>query len=208
MIRIAIADDHKVFREGLAALLAGNKTVAVMAQANNGKQVLEILKDQSVDVLLLDIEMPKMDGFDTILEIKKRAIDLKILVLTMHSSPQFVRNILRAGAHGYLPKDIGKTTLLEAIDTVYRTGKYHSAETIKIIMEDLRDDTHSTEISPREKEVVRLIADGHTTQEIADELYLSKHTIESHRKNILLKLGLKNSAGLVKYAIHSGLIYA
>ena len=112
-----------------------------------------------------------------------------------------------AGASGYLPKDAGKTKLLEAIETLYRTGRYHSPETMNIVMDLLKEDTLPTAISPREKEVIQLIADGNTTHEIAEKLYLSKYTVESHRKNILLKLDLKNSAALVKYAIHKGLIY-
>ncbi len=207
MIRIAIADDHTMFREGLASLLTQSDSIDVVALANNGKELLELLKSTSVDVLLLDIEMPEMNGFETIQEIKRLSIEPKILVLTMHSSPQFIKNIFMAGAHGYLPKDAGKKKLLEAVDTVHRTSCYHSPETMQIIMDNLREDVHSTGISPREKEVIRLIADAYTTQEIAEKLYLSKHTVESHRKNILLKLGLKNSAGLVKYAIHKGLIY-
>ncbi len=207
MIRIAIADDHTVFREGLVSLLSEGNKVAIVAQANNGKEVLEILKNKAVDILILDIEMPEMDGFDTIREIKQSRIAVKVLVLTMHSSLQYIKNILKAGAHGYLPKDVDKTTLLNALDTIHRTGQFHSPETAKMIMDDLREDTHTTEISPREKEVIQLIADGYTTQEMAEKLFLSRHTIESHRKNILLKLGLKNSAGLVKYAIRKGIVY-
>ncbi len=207
MIRVALADDHTMFREGLVSLLSQGNHVAVVAQANNGKELLDLLLDTPADVLILDIEMPEMDGFDTIQKIKELSIDLKILVLTMHSTPQFIKNIFKAGADGYLPKDVGKTTLLEAIDRVHQTGSYHSPETMKIVMDNLKEGAISTGISPREKEIIRLIADGYTTQEIAEKLYLSKHTVESHRKNILLKLGLKNSAGLVKYAIHRGLIY-
>ncbi|NAS12290.1 response regulator transcription factor [Poritiphilus flavus] len=207
MIRIAIADDHTVFREGLVSLLSEDNNVSIVAQAKNGKEVLEILENESIDVLILDIEMPEMDGFDTIREIRQLDIEVRVLVLTMHSSLQFIKNILKAGAHGYLPKDVGKTTLLNALDTIHRTGQFHSPETAKMIMDDLREDTHTTAISPREKEVIQLIADGYTTQEIAEKLYLSRHTIESHRKNILLKLGLKNSAGLVKYAIRKGIVY-
>ncbi len=207
MIRVALADDHKMFREGLVSLLAQGDNIEIVAQANNGKELLNFIEDTPIDVLILDIEMPEMDGFDTMQKIKQLSVDLKILVLTMHSSPQFIKNIFKAGADGYLPKDVGKTRFLEAIEKVYQTGSYHSPETMKIVMDNLKEGTAPTAISPREKEIVKLIADGHTTQEIAEKLYLSKHTIESHRKNILLKLGLKNSAGLVKYAIHKGLIY-
>ena len=207
MIRIALADDHTMFREGLVSLLSDGGDITVVAQASNGRELLEHLREKTVDVLILDIEMPKMDGFDTIRQLRKNSIETKILVLSMHSTPQFIRNIYKAGAHGYLPKDVGKKTLLEAIEEVYHKGKYHSKETMEIVMNDLKENQGTSGISEREKEIIKLIADGMTTNEIAEKLFLSRHTVESHRKNILLKLGLKNSTGLVKYAIHTGLIY-
>ena len=207
MIQVAIADDHTMFREGLVSLLSSDDKISIVGQANNGKELLELLGVVSADVVILDIEMPEMDGFEVLRQLKRMPVDVKTLVLTMHSSPQFIKNIFMAGAHGYLPKDSGKTKLLEAIETLYRTGRYHSPETMNIVMDLLKEDTLPTAISPREKEVIQLIADGNTTHEIAEKLYLSKYTVESHRKNILLKLDLKNSAALVKYAIHKGLIY-
>lgn len=206
MIRIVLADDHLMLRQGLASLLHGQEGIVVVGEASNGIEVIDILNDRAVDVLLLDIEMPEMDGFDTLREIKKRKNPPRTLVLTMHKSPQFLKNIFAAGANGYLPKDSGKKLLIEAIKTLASTGSYHTPETLKIVMDGLRNSKHSEVISNREKEIIQLIADQYTTAEIAKKLFLSTHTIESHRKNILLKLGLKNSAGLVKYAIHRGLI--
>lgn len=206
MIRLVLADDHVMLREGLATFLNAQNNMTVVGEASNGKEVLELLKNEPIDVLLLDIEMPGMNGFDTLREIKKLDSIPKILALTMHKSPQFLKNIFAAGANGYLPKDSGRKLLLEAICTLYSTGSFHTPETMKIVLDGLRGSNTSTVISNREKEIIQLIADQYTTTEIAEKLFLSAHTVESHRKNILLKLGLKNAAGLVKYAIQHGLI--
>ena len=191
---------------GLWHYLAVKRISILSGQANNGIEVLSLMEIHEVDVILLDIEMPKMDGFDTMRQLKKLKQQPKILVLTMHASPQFIKNILATGADGYLPKDSGKALLVEAITTVHQTGAFHTPETIGIVMNSLKGKQTTTNISPREKEIIKLIADQYTTNEIAEKLFLSTHTIESHRKNILLKLGLKNTAGLVKYAIQKGII--
>ena len=206
MIRLVLADDHVMLRQGLVSLLNEQDGMQVVGEANNGTEVLDILKNQTVDVLLLDIEMPGMDGFDTLREVRKLKTPPKTLVLTMHKSPQFLKNIFSAGANGYLPKDSGKKILVEAISTLFTSGSFHTPETMKLVMDGLKTSNKPAGISKREKEIIQLIADQHTTSEIAQKLFLSTHTVESHRKNILLKLGLKNSAGLVKYAIHRGLI--
>lgn len=206
MITVIIADDHEMFREGLASLLETESGITVLAQAKDGLQVMELLENHDPDVILLDIEMPNMDGFETIRAIKATGKKLNILSLTMHNSPEFIKNIFKAGASGYLSKDTGKEVLLEAIKTVHDTGSYYSPETSKLVMESLRDMRSDVSISPREREIIQLIADELTTKEIAEKLHLSTHTIESHRQNILLKLGAKNSAGLVKYAIQKGLL--
>ena len=206
MIKIVIADDHKMFRQGLVSTLGNEADITIVGEASNGKEVLQLLKKEVPDVLLLDIEMPEMDGFDSMRALKKDKYRTKILVLTMHKSPEFIKNIIKAGASGYLEKDVGTKSLLEAIRTVHSTGTFYSPETSKLVLESMSDDYQSQQISPREKEIIKLIADQYTTAEIAEALFISKHTVESHRQNILLKLGLKNTAGLVKYAIQKGII--
>lgn len=206
MIRLGIADDHTMFRQGLVSLLEEDTSIEIIGQAANGKEAIQLVQENSIDVLLLDIEMPEMDGFDTMRTLKKLRISTKVLVLTMHKSPQFIRNILHAGASGYLPKDAGKAKLLEAITAIHKTGTFYTPETGKLLMDNMRDGQKNSSISPRELEIIRLISDQCTTSEIAEKLFISTHTVESHRQNILLKLGLKNSAGLVKYAIQKGLL--
>ncbi len=204
MIRILIADDHQMFREGLMALLNNEGNINVIGEASNGKEALLILENQVPDVLLLDLEMPEMDGFDVLKALKKLNLDTKVLVLTMHKSPEFIKNIIKAGAHGFLQKDSGKDILIHAIQQVHAQGTYYTPEVAAIVLNSFKDDALSAHISAREKEVIQLIVDGNTTKEIADILFLSKNTIESHRQNILSKLQLKNSAELVKYAIKKG----
>lgn len=206
MCSIVIADDHTMFREGLVALLKDEKKLRIIGEASNGSEVIKLVSEHPVDVILLDIEMPGMDGFDTMRALKKLKNTSKILVLTMHKSPQFVKNILKAGALGYLQKDAGKTELVEAITSIHNTGTFYSQETGKLLMESMKETKSSPSLSPRELEIIGLITDQFTTGEIAEKLFISKHTVESHRQNILLKLGLKNSAGLVKYALQKGLL--
>lgn len=206
MITIAIADDHKMFREGIVALFAIDTEISVIGEASNGIEVIELVKNKQPDVLLLDIEMPKMDGFDTLRALKKLKTNSKALVLTMHKSSEFIKNCIAAGASGYLPKDSGKDTLIKAIKTVAETGSYYSEETSKLVMESFKNNHQKNSISKREQEIITLIADGLTTKKIAAKLFISPHTVETHRQNILLKLGLKNAAELVKYAVQKGLL--
>ncbi|MEL6809974.1 MAG: response regulator transcription factor [Bacteroidota bacterium] len=206
MINVQIADDHQMFREGIVALLQGVEGIRVSGQASNGVELLELVKVDVPDVLLLDIEMPEMDGFETLKELKKLKVPTKVLVLTMHKSSAYVQNIIKSGAHGYLQKDSGKEALITAITQVMETGSYFTSETADLLVKSFQQHTTESPISPRETEVVALIVEGFTTKEIAQALFLSRHTVESHRQNILLKLGLKNSAELVKYAIQKGLV--
>lgn len=206
MISIIIADDHQMFREGVKSLLSDQKEFEFIGEAADGEEVLELLQEKAPDILLLDIEMPKMDGFDTLRELNTRNLPTKVLVLTMHKSATFVKNILKAGASGYLQKDAGKDALIRAIHMVVDTGHYFSEDTGKLILESFQEKNLHSQISPREKEIIKLLADGLTTKKIAVKLFISPHTVETHRQNILLKLGLKNTAALIKYAIQKGII--
>lgn len=204
MITVLIADDHKLFRQGMVAMLGEAKSIKVIGEAADGFEALELLAELQPNVLLLDIEMPKIDGFEVLKKLKKSSLKTKVLALTMHSSAEFIKNIVKAGAAGYLKKDSDKELLLNAIQEVYNKGSYYPPETTHLVLQSLQERNKGELISPREKEVVTLIAEGMTTKEIAEKLFLSKHTIESHRQNILLKLDIKNSAELVRYAIKRG----
>ncbi|MEL6975186.1 MAG: response regulator transcription factor [Bacteroidota bacterium] len=204
MISVLIADDHQLFRQGIAAMLSDLEQLEIIGQAANGQEALDILENTTPDVLLLDIEMPEVDGFTVLKTLKKKKSPTKVLVLTMHHSSAFVQNIVSAGADGYLKKDSDQNILLTAIEQVNASGSYFPPETTQMVLQSLREKNKQGVVTPREKEVVLLIVEGLTTKEIAERLFLSKHTVESHRQNILLKLELKNSAELVKYALKKG----
>ncbi|MEM6800175.1 MAG: response regulator transcription factor [Bacteroidota bacterium] len=206
MIKLILADDHQMFREGIKSLLISEGDIQVVGEASDGEELLVEINSLEADIVLLDIEMPKMGGLEVMREFKKKNVEIKVLVLSMHKSPEFVRKIFQAGAAGYLQKDAGKESLLKAIREMQIRGTYFPPELASVLIESLQNKKQGTKISKRELEVINLIVDGLTTKEIAAKLFLSKHTVESHRQNILLKLGLKNSAELVKYALQNGLI--
>ncbi len=212
MIRVMIADDHKVFREGIVSILQHNADVEVVAEAADGRQVLEQLKDRPVDVILMDITMGDTNGIDTTRKLKSQYPAVKVLVLSMHSESSYIVKMLEAGASGYLLKDAGSSELITAIKTIAAGDSYYSRQVSDTLIENL---TRGGKISPaktgvpltrRELEVLRLIAEEYSNPEIAEKLYISIRTVDTHRRNLLEKLGVKNTAGLVKYAIKHGLI--
>lgn len=206
MINLLIADDHQVVIDGLRSLLSLEADFNVVGEALNGKMVLEALKDQKVDVVLLDINMPVMDGIETAKLMREHYPDVKILILTMYNKPEFIRNILDAGASGYVLKNAGKEELIDAIRKVVRGEGYFSLSVTKTMMESFKSgsDSNKVELTKRERGVLTLIAEGDKSSEIAEKLFLSTNTVNTHRKNLLSKLNIKNTAGLVRYAIKNG----
>lgn len=205
-IRVAIADDHLMFRQGIAALFLNSPDMEIIAEAADGEEALVMVETHKPDVLLLDIEMPKKDGIEVLKELQKKKQPTKVLVLTMFKSAQFVKNIIKGGAAGYLKKDVGRDILFEAIQKVHTEGHYFTSEAQALLVQGFSQPQPSAKISPREKEVITLIVDGLTTKEIAAKLFLSKYTIESHRQNVMLKLDVKNTAELVKYVLQHNLV--
>lgn len=206
MIEIIIADDHRIFREGLISLLEDCVEIKVIAQASNGEKLMNLLKGLHPKVVLMDIEMPLKNGIETTKEIKEKYPDIAVIALSMHKQSAFVKQMLKAGISGYIPKDVGKEELIRAVRTVCKDGSYFPPEISQIVLLSLKDQTKEAQITARELEIIDLIVNQHTTDEIAAKLCISKHTVESHRQNILLKLELKNTAGLVKYAIENKII--
>lgn len=204
MISILIADDHKLFRLGIVSMLQKVRGMEVVGEAATGKEALEMVAMLQPDVVLLDIEMPEMDGFDVLKRLNEISSPTKALILTMHKSAEFIKNVVKAGASGYLKKDSDIRTLEKAIYSIVRSGSYYPTEVAQLVLKSFQEQNAGTQVSSREKEVIKLIAEGLTTKQIAEKLYLSKYTIESHRQNILLKLSLKNSAELVRYALQRG----
>lgn len=212
MIKIIIADDHQLFIDGIKSLVKTMKNMEIVAEVNNGKELLEVLEKKTCDIVLMDINMPEMDGIEATKLVKTKHPLLKILMLTMFSSRDYIEKLLRAGADGYILKNTGKAELQEAIETLMNGESYFSKEVTERIMEGLQKkknmekSTCLVELTEREIDVLKLIVQEFTTAEIAEKLFISTHTVETHRKNLISKLNVRNIAGLVKYAMQNGLV--
>jgi two-component system nitrate/nitrite response regulator NarL len=207
MINIVIADDHKIVLEGLASLIESDKSIKIVGEAETGNQVLEILqKNDSIDLVVLDIEMPDMDGVETTRFIRKKFPDIKVLILTMYNKIGFIRKIIEAGAQGYILKNKGKEELLYAIHEIMGGNEYFGKDVSKALIDSMKNEKVEGEIklTKREIQVLKFIADGKTTKEIADILIIGETTVNTHRKNLLAKTGYSNVAGLVRFAFEYG----
>lgn len=207
---IILADDHKIFRAGLKQLIDGVTDLQVVAEADNGKQLLEILKEKSCDLVILDISMPELNGLKALEEIKRDFPHLPVLLLTMHKEREYFRKAMRIGIDGYILKDDVFEKLIKAIREIQQGRKSISNELITFFMEDyavIRESEASLELlTRREREVLRLVAQGMTNREVATQLDISVRTVEAHRARIMEKLQISSVAGLVKYAIEKGLV--
>jgi len=205
-IKVIIADDHKIVLEGLLSLIEPHKEISVIGKASQGLEVLSILKEKEVDVVVLDIEMPVMDGIETTKIIRKEYPDIKILILTMYNTIGFIRKIAETGAHGYILKNKGKEELIAAIYKVYEGGEYFGEDVTKTLIASMKTQNMAGEIrlTKREIEVLKLIVDGKKTKEISEILIIAETTVNTHRQNLLSKVGVSNTAGLVRFAIEKG----
>ncbi len=208
---LIIADDHKMFIDGLMSILKEAPEFTVTTTFKNGAQVIKYLDINGVDdlhLLITDLTMPEMDGIELNKIVKEKYLKLKTLVVSMHIDGGMIDKLIRNNVDGYVPKNAEKEELLEAIRTITKGEKYFSTEIKRAYTEAMFENKKTEEVSltNREKEVLKLIAEENTTQEIADTLFLSKHTIESYRKNLISKLQVKNLAGLTKHAIKMGLL--
>lgn len=206
MINIIIADDHEIVVEGLRSLLKDEHGISIIGEAYNGEDVIPLLKSNLINVAVLDISMPKMDGVDLTKFIKNNYPNIRILILTMHNEIGFIRRVIEAGAHGYILKNKGKEELVRAIQTLHNGNEYLGEEVTKTLFSSIRNTTVYGEIqlTKREKEVLKLITDSYTTPKISDKLNIAPSTVETHRRNLIEKTGVKNSKGLVKFAIENG----
>jgi DNA-binding NarL/FixJ family response regulator len=211
-IRVLLVDDHAILREGIKALLEKQDDIEVVAEAADGREAIPKAVQFRPDVVVLDISMPTMDGLESTRQMKRENPDIKVLVLTMHDNEEYFFQLLRAGASGYVTKKSVSRELVSAIEAVYRGESFFCPSMAKFLLSDfLRldkavENTGQEELTPREREIVKLIAEGYTNQQIADLLHRSVKTIESHRSNILRKLGIHDSIELVKYAVRKKLI--
>ncbi len=211
-IKVLIADDHQLFREGLVNLLSNVDDIEVIAQAKDGKETVEKAGKLKPDVILIDIGMPLMNGIDATRILKKGNPELKIIAVSMHSDRQFVKGILEAGADGYLLKNCTYRQLIDAIHSVVSGKKYLSDEITGMIIQGYLepadyDEDGNEELSEREIEILKLYAEGKSTREISEKLFISVKTVGTHKQHILDKLDLKSNADIVKYALKRGWIH-
>jgi DNA-binding NarL/FixJ family response regulator len=210
---VVIVEDHRLFREGLKSLLADKTNFEIVGEAGDGLEALRCVRRLKPDLVLLDISMPKMNGISVMREIKSQFSDIKILALTIHESDHYVLEAFDAGADGYCLKDAGRRELMMAITSVLEGKKYISPTIADNVMEGyltgrkkLKSQTSWDTITPREREVLKLLGEGYQNKEISDLLHISVKTVEKHRANIMNKLDLHNAAALTAYAIEHGLV--
>jgi len=211
-MRVLLAEDHTIVRQGIAALLRAEGDIEVVGEASNGLEAVELAKKLGPDVVLMDIGMPQLNGLETTREIKKRFPSMKILVLSMYDNEEWIFQILKAGASGYLIKDSAVNDLTSALRAVYQGDSYLSPSISKMVIEEYIRKAELGEkqgveglLSGREREILRLIADGNSVPQISNLLCISKKTVEAHKTHIMEKLNIHDKVGLIKYAIRSGL---
>lgn len=210
MIRITLADDHRLFLDGLLAILAQIDDFQVIGTAHNGQQVMEQLRTQTCDVVVMDINMPVADGLATAQLISEQLPLVKVVLVSMNANPEYVKAALRAGVLGYVLKESGREEMEKAIRHAAAGKKHYSPEVMLHLaseyMPGQTTDNKKTTLTQRELQVLALLAQEYTAPEIGGKLFISAETVETHKKNMLKKLKLKNSYSLVKYALQNGLL--
>jgi DNA-binding NarL/FixJ family response regulator len=214
MIRVLVAEDHRIVREGLRTLLEKQGNIQVVAEAENGRQALQLARRLKPDIIIMDITMPELNGIDATRLILHEEPQMRVIALSMHSDRHFVDGMLRAGVSGYLLKDCASEELVQCIKTVTSGRIYLSPAVTPMIVQQFIQPTRNdalaagAELTTREREVLQMIAEGRNTRDIADSLFISVKTVETHRKNIMDKTELHSLAELVKLAIRLGLTSA
>lgn len=213
MINVVIADDHHVVREGIVVLLQQEQDIAVVGQAADGEEAVKQILKLKPDVAILDISMPKLNGIEAAQKIVAEGFKGKILILTQYEKEEYVRKAIQTGASGYLLKDSIKDDVIQAIRQIMAGETYFSPSISKLLVEEYFDQLKRKqiartipELTPRETEVLQLIAEGYSSKQIADRLFLSVRTVDFHRANISQKLNVHDIAGLTRYAIKHGLV--
>lgn len=212
-IRVAVVDDHTLMRQGTVGLLGSQPDIEIAGEADSGRAALELVADAEPDVVLMDIAMPGMSGLDATREIRQRFPSVNVVIVTMHERDDYFFEALRAGASGYVLKGADIEELLSAVRAAYRGEVYLQPSASKALVADYlaraakgEDRDRYDGLTDREREILRLLAQGLTTREIAEELVISPHTVQSHRDRIMSKLDLHTKAALVRYAVDRGLV--
>lgn len=205
--RILVCDDHQLVLDGLKSLINGQDDINVVSTANSGREAIRQLEILKVDIILMDIDMPEMNGIEATKILKKDYPEIKIIILTMHDEKSIIQLLMDIGADGYILKNATQEELLQGIRQV-KQGKKHFSPDVTIAL--LRNDKESSSVSPdlteRELEILKLIAEGFSNKEIGDKLFISHRTVDTHRTNLMKKLEINNIAGLIRYAIKHSLV--
>ncbi len=212
-IKLVLVDDHRIFRDGIKSLLSDVEFIDIIGEASCGLELLEMLKSQQTDVIMVDITMPGISGIDVCRQISELYPDVRIMILSMHTNEEFVINAIKAGAKAYLPKDTSKEELLEAIEIIYNGGEYYSKSVSDNFMKNYirnyktdHDLMENKSLTQREIEILKNASIGLSNKEIADKLFISTKTVDCHKNNIMQKLKLKNTAEMVLYAVKNKII--
>ncbi len=208
-VKIFIVDDHEIFRKGLKMVFARNKEMEIAGEAGSGEEFLRQMSNIDFDVVLMDIKMKGMDGIETTQRALEKNPELKVLVLSTFGEEDFLHRMINAGAKGFLLKNVDKETLFGAIDLVYRGQNYYSPELLPFFTKkfiDPKDSNDDPMLTKRELEVLQLVAEGLTNTEIAERLFISKRTVDTHKNNLISKTGSKNIVDLLIYAIKNNII--
>lgn len=216
MIKVLLVDDHKILRDGIKALFKNSKEVKVIGECDDGSQVLGFVQNNDTDVILMDIMMSDINGIETTKLVKEAIPNMKILALSMHNDYSYIQQMLEAGAHGYILKNTSSEEMLTAIHRVYEGKNFFTQDVTDIVMNSYvggskqksheQDEELVEALTTRELDVLRLIADEYTNNEIGEKLFISRRTVDTHRRNLLQKLGVKNSIGLIRFAYNNSLI--
>ncbi|MBU2556052.1 MAG: response regulator transcription factor [Bacteroidetes bacterium] len=205
--RLVIVDDHQLIIDGIRALLRDEESIQIVGEASNGKKAIEVIDLLETDVVLLDIDMPLMDGIETSKILHQKYPKLAIIILSMHAEKGLIKNLVEIGVKGYLLKNSSRAEILKALNEVMEGNSYFSPEvTLSLLNKSTENGSRQSEINltNREEEVLRLIASGFTNKEIGEKLFISHRTVDTHRTNLMKKLDVNNLAGLVSYAIKHG----
>lgn len=208
-IKVLLVDDHAILRDGIRALLGLQDDIVLVGEASEGNEAVKKTQLMSPDVVVMDIAMPGMDGLEATRQITKKNPKTKVIALTQYDNSEHILSTIKAGGVGYIPKRSLSSDLVSAIRTVYRGDSYLQPSAAAALIEDYRQHSKSADpydlLTPREKEILKLIADGHTSKEIANILVINLKTVMGHRTQLMAKLGLQNHVGLIKYALRKGL---
>ena len=212
-IRVLVVDDHTVVRDGICALLALAGDIEVVGEAANGSEALKMVKELTPDVVIMDIAMPIMGGLEATRRISKEFPKTKVLVLTQHDDKEYVFPVIESGASGFISKAGASSDLTQGIRAVYRGDSFLSPSVAKLLVEDYQSTTGERtkkdpyyQLTERERDILKLLAEGYSTQDIADMLVITPKTVEGHKTNLMAKLGIHNRIELVKYALRKGII--